>query len=259
PQQGIGGLHPQGCAGRRPGAAQWPGDLVCAGPGLRPSPEPLRAVFRHSRRVGHSHRPLRPDGPGPGAALYPCASAGQRRLPRHHSSAPRRLPERRRPRRRHPHQCPGGGVHPPAAGPVPLGAPPLQDPARGREPPLPLAEAAPPAGRRCRGRMTGRACAARDGPCTITLFRPEPWMITGSIVAMITPMVPGTLAVDWDALKKLVEWHIAEGTDGIVAVGTTGESATLDVDEHLEVIRVCLETARGRIPIIAGTGANSTS
>ena len=84
-------------------------------------------------------------------------------------------------------------------------------------------------------------------------------MIAGSIVAMITPMVPGTLAVDWDALKKLVEWHIAEGTDGIVAVGTTGESATLDVDEHLEVIRVCLETARGRIPIIAGTGANSTS
>ena len=84
-------------------------------------------------------------------------------------------------------------------------------------------------------------------------------MITGSIVAMITPMVSGTLAVDWDALKKLVEWHIAEGTDGIVAVGTTGESATLDVDEHLEVIRVCLETARGRIPIIAGTGANSTS
>src|SRR5690606_9748955 len=84
-------------------------------------------------------------------------------------------------------------------------------------------------------------------------------MITGSIVAMITPMVPGTLAVDWDALKKLVEWHIAEGTDGIVAVGTTGESATLDVDEHLEVIRVCLDTARGRIPIIAGTGANSTS
>lgn len=84
-------------------------------------------------------------------------------------------------------------------------------------------------------------------------------MITGSIVAMITPMVSGTLAVDWDALKKLVEWHIAEGTDGIVAVGTTGESATLNVDEHLEVIRFCVATANGRIPIIAGTGANSTS
>ncbi len=84
-------------------------------------------------------------------------------------------------------------------------------------------------------------------------------MITGSLVALITPMVPETLAVDWDALKKLVEWHIAEGTNGIVAVGTTGESATLDVDEHLEVIRVCVETAAGRIPVIAGTGANSTS
>lgn len=84
-------------------------------------------------------------------------------------------------------------------------------------------------------------------------------MITGSLVALITPMVPGTLAVDWDALKKLVEWHIAEGTAAIVAVGTTGESATLDVDEHLEVIRVCVEVAGGRIPIIAGTGANSTT
>lgn len=84
-------------------------------------------------------------------------------------------------------------------------------------------------------------------------------MITGSLVALITPMVPDTLAVDWDALKKLVEWHIAEGTDGIVAVGTTGESPTLNVDEHMEVIRVCVEVARGRIPIIAGTGANSTT
>lgn len=84
-------------------------------------------------------------------------------------------------------------------------------------------------------------------------------MITGSIVALITPMVPDTLAVDWVALKKLVEWHIAQGTSGIVAVGTTGESATLDVDEHIEVIRCCVEVAAGRIPIIAGTGANSTS
>lgn len=84
-------------------------------------------------------------------------------------------------------------------------------------------------------------------------------MITGSLVALITPMVSGTLAVDWDALKKLVEWHIAEGTGAIVAVGTTGESATLDVDEHLEVIRVCVDVAAGRIPIIAGTGANSTT
>ncbi len=84
-------------------------------------------------------------------------------------------------------------------------------------------------------------------------------MITGSIVAMVTPMVPQTLAVDWAALKKLVEWHIDAGTDAIVAVGTTGESATLNVDEHLEVIKVCVQQAAGRIAIIAGTGANSTS
>ncbi|RLA39755.1 MAG: 4-hydroxy-tetrahydrodipicolinate synthase, partial [Gammaproteobacteria bacterium] len=84
-------------------------------------------------------------------------------------------------------------------------------------------------------------------------------MITGSIVAMVTPMVPETLAVDWPALKKLVEWHIAAGTDAIVAVGTTGESATLNVDEHLEVVKVCVQQAAGRIAIIAGTGANSTS
>ena len=84
-------------------------------------------------------------------------------------------------------------------------------------------------------------------------------MITGSIVAMVTPMVPETLAVDWSALKKLVDWHIAAGTDAIVAVGTTGESATLNVDEHLEVVKVCVQQAAGRIAIIAGTGANSTS
>ncbi len=84
-------------------------------------------------------------------------------------------------------------------------------------------------------------------------------MITGSIVAMVTPMVPQTLAVDWPALKKLVDWHIDAGTDAIVAVGTTGESATLNVDEHLEVVKVCVQQAAGRIAIIAGTGANSTS
>jgi len=65
--------------------------------------------------------------------------------------------------------------------------------------------------------------------------------------------------VDWSALEKLIEWHIAQGSDGIAAVGTTGESATLDIDEHIEVIRFCVATAAGRIPIIAGTGANSTS
>jgi 4-hydroxy-tetrahydrodipicolinate synthase len=86
----------------------------------------------------------------------------------------------------------------------------------------------------------------------------ESQMITGSIVAMITPMVADSHAVDWPALKSLVEWHIQQGSDALVAVGTTGESATLDVDEHIEVIRYCVELSGGRIPIIAGTGANST-
>lgn len=84
-------------------------------------------------------------------------------------------------------------------------------------------------------------------------------MITGSIVAMVTPMRAGSLAVDWVALRRLVDWHAEQGTDAIVAVGTTGESATLDVGEHLEVIRVCVEQSAGRLPIIAGTGANSTA
>lgn len=83
-------------------------------------------------------------------------------------------------------------------------------------------------------------------------------MITGSIVAMITPMVPGTMTVDWEALRKLVDWHIEQGTDAIGAVGTTGESATLDMGEHLEVIEVCVDQAAGRIPVVAGTGGNST-
>src|SRR3546814_5800899 len=63
-------------------------------------------------------------------------------------------------------------------------------------------------------------------------------------------------AVDWDSLSALVEWHIAEGTDGIVAVGTTGESATLNVDEHTEVIRRVVKLSKKRVPIIAGPGAN---
>ncbi len=83
-------------------------------------------------------------------------------------------------------------------------------------------------------------------------------MITGSIVALVTPMHPDSLEVDWPALKRLVDWHIEQGSDSLVAVGTTGESATLDVGEHAEVIRVVVEQAAGRIPIIAGTGANST-
>ncbi len=82
-------------------------------------------------------------------------------------------------------------------------------------------------------------------------------MILGSLVALVTPMnLDGS--VDWAALKALVEWHVAEGTHGIVAVGTTGESATLDVDEHLAVVRAVIETAAGQLKVIAGTGANST-
>lgn len=81
--------------------------------------------------------------------------------------------------------------------------------------------------------------------------------ITGSIVALVTPMnADGT--IDWLTLDKLVEWHIEQGTHGIVAVGTTGESATLTVGEHIEVIRRVVEKSRKRIPVIGGTGANAT-
>lgn len=82
-------------------------------------------------------------------------------------------------------------------------------------------------------------------------------MITGSMVALVTPMTAQG-AVDWPALERLVEWHIAEGTRAIVAVGTTGESPTLSVDEHCEVIRRIVEHVAARVPVIAGTGANST-
>ena len=83
-------------------------------------------------------------------------------------------------------------------------------------------------------------------------------MISGSIVALVTPMLV-TGDVDFSALQRLVEWHIAAKTDAIVAVGTTGESATLNVDEHQAVIKAVVETAAGRLPVIAGTGANSTA
>lgn len=83
-------------------------------------------------------------------------------------------------------------------------------------------------------------------------------MISGSIVALVTPMHSDSLEVDWEALKRLVEWHIEQGTSSIVAVGTTGESATLSVAEHSAVIRFVVEVAAQGIPIIAGTGANST-
>ena len=82
--------------------------------------------------------------------------------------------------------------------------------------------------------------------------------LTGSIVALITPMqVDGS--VDYPALRKLIDWHIAEGTDCIGVVGTTGESPTVNVEEHCEIIRVSVEQAAKRVPIMAGCGANSTA
>lgn len=86
--------------------------------------------------------------------------------------------------------------------------------------------------------------------------------LRGSMVAIVTPMQGGVApasAIDWDALARLVEFHLEAGTDAIVAVGTTGESATLDDAEHCETIRRCIESVRGRVPVIAGTGANSTT
>lgn len=83
-------------------------------------------------------------------------------------------------------------------------------------------------------------------------------MFSGSMVALVTPMRADG-SVDSDSLRKLVEFHIDNGTDAIVAVGTTGESATLSVEEHCDVIRQIVEQVNGRIPVIAGTGANSTS
>ena len=83
-------------------------------------------------------------------------------------------------------------------------------------------------------------------------------MLTGSIVAIVTPMhEDGRL--DFARFKSLIDWHIAEGTDGIVVVGTTGESPTVNFDEHKELIRIAVEHAAGRISVIAGTGANSTA
>ncbi len=83
-------------------------------------------------------------------------------------------------------------------------------------------------------------------------------MITGSIPAIVTPMhEDGSL--DLPGLRRLIDWHVAEGTDGVVVVGTTGESPTVNVDEHCELIRTVVAQAAGRIPVIAGTGANSTA
>src|SRR6187401_1842536 len=83
-------------------------------------------------------------------------------------------------------------------------------------------------------------------------------MITGSLVAIVTPMhEDGRL--DLARFRQLIDWHVAEGTDGIVVVGTTGESPTVNFDEHKELIRIAVQHSKGRIPIIAGTGGNSTA
>ncbi|XYJ11773.1 4-hydroxy-tetrahydrodipicolinate synthase [Telluria sp. B2] len=83
-------------------------------------------------------------------------------------------------------------------------------------------------------------------------------MIKGSIVAIVTPMFEDG-SLDKDSLRKLIDWHVAEGTDGIVIVGTTGESATVSPEEHCELIKLTVDHVAGRIPVIAGSGGNSTA
>jgi 4-hydroxy-tetrahydrodipicolinate synthase len=82
--------------------------------------------------------------------------------------------------------------------------------------------------------------------------------ITGSIVALITPMLEDG-SIDYPHLRKLIDWHISQGTDCIGVVGTTGESPSVTVEEHCEIIRVSVEQSAGRVPIMAGCGANSTT
>jgi len=82
-------------------------------------------------------------------------------------------------------------------------------------------------------------------------------MLKGSLVAIVSPMFEDG-SLDLDAFRRLVDWHIAEGTGGIVVVGTTGESPTVDFEEHTLLIKTAIEQAAGRVPVIAGTGANST-
>jgi 4-hydroxy-tetrahydrodipicolinate synthase len=83
-------------------------------------------------------------------------------------------------------------------------------------------------------------------------------MLQGSIVALVTPMAANG-DVEWAALEALIEWHIESGTHGLVPMGTTGESATLNTEEHLQVIKRTIDVVAGRVPVVAGTGSNSTS
>ena len=82
-------------------------------------------------------------------------------------------------------------------------------------------------------------------------------MFKGSITALVTPLKNG--ALDEQAFRALVDWQISEGTHGLVPVGTTGESPTLSHDEHKRVVKICIEEARGRVPVIAGAGSNNTT
>ena len=81
-------------------------------------------------------------------------------------------------------------------------------------------------------------------------------MFRGSITALITPFKNGE--VDWPAFDKLIEWQIENGTHGLVPCGTTGESPTLSHDEHMDIVKRCIDVVKGRIPVIAGSGSNST-
>ena len=82
-------------------------------------------------------------------------------------------------------------------------------------------------------------------------------MLTGSLVALVTPMLPDG-SLDMPRFKALIDWHVTQGTDGLVIVGTTGESPTVDTEEHCQSIRTAVEQSAGRVPVIAGTGSNST-
>lgn len=93
---------------------------------------------------------------------------------------------------------------------------------------------------------------------TIALLAGTFSMFKGSMVALVTPMAADG-KVDLAALDALLDWHLTEGTDGVVAVGTTGESATLGDDEHMDVVARCVKRLKGRIPVIAGTGSNNTA
>jgi len=107
-------------------------------------------------------------------------------------------------------------------------------------------------------RALQRVRVGDSGTMRFCFFQPIAQMITGSIVAIVTPMhEDGSL--DFDSLRKLIDFHVDQATDGIVIVGTTGESPTVNVDEHCELIRTTVSHAAGRIPVIAGVGGNSTA